>query len=320
MVMLVTFVIGVLVAIVGLAMVLAGALRRRQLSGLAMTVLPLMYPFYVLFNWSNARVRNGFLVSVAGVLLVTGTMYGGVARDLPFTEVQEIADQLPSALPPTEPLANAAVADAIALPEGSKFDPLADERFMQPASPLSPQSDRPVPVEPTHEYAYYELRREHVRHYEGKVLKIVTREGKIEEGVLTGSGAVSLFLEISLPGGSAAFEHRFRDLVAVYVYDREPPATRGRWQHTSAGDPATEPTSLSETEIVGEAPPVANDPLIDRLDTESALPDAVSDLPIWAVPDMQNGAGQDPSRASEADARTPPPATSRNQGANTQPL
>lgn len=315
MAMLVTFVVGVLVAVVGLAMVLASALRGRQLSGLAMTVLPPMYPLYVLFNWSNARVRNGFLVSVAGVLVITAAIYGGVAKDLPFTEVQEIAAQLPSALPPTEPLPNAAIADAIALPEGRRFDPLADERFMPRASPLSPQSDRPVPVKPAHEYAYYELRREHVHHYTGKLLKIVTREGKIEEGMLTGSGAGSLFLEISLPGGSAAFEHRFRDLAAMFVYDREPPATRGRWQQTSAIDPATDPTSLSAQEVAGAAHSVANDPPIYRSDTESAVPDAVSDLPVWAVPDTQ-----DPGRASEADAWTSPPATDMDQGVSAQPL
>ncbi|MGH8501933.1 MAG: hypothetical protein ACREVE_05565 [Gammaproteobacteria bacterium] len=222
--MLTIFITGLLVLIVGLAMLFGAAFRRRLLAGLAVMLVPVSCPVYAFRNWSNADVRNGFLTSLAGILIVIAAVYGGVVKDLPFTGAREIAEKLPTALPPDEPLPNAAAANAIMPLTGATFDPLADERYLAPAKPLSPQDDKRVlPVAPAQAYAYYALAPAQVAQQVGKTLRIVTREGKIEEGTLTGGDARSLLLETPRLGGSVAFEYTVDQLVAIYVYDREPP-------------------------------------------------------------------------------------------------
>jgi len=281
------------IAIAGLAMVLAAAFQRRLLWGAAMILLPIVYPLYALFNWSNARVRNGFLISIAGALIVFAALYGGVAKDLPFTEAELIAERVPTALPPHEPLPNEDAAGAIALPVGETFDPLADEQFEPPATPLSPRSDKlSSRIGPARKYAYYELRREHVRNHWGKTVKIVTRTGQVEEGVLVGSDAKSLLLETVRRKGSAAFEYRYRDLAAMYVYDHEPPTAKTfRRGGPAAWDKGNEADGVEDAPISAEGF-VSGTPSSDELPSENDLPEAVKDLPLWAVPDSERGGWQ----------------------------
>lgn len=322
MAMIITFVIGLLVFITGLAMVLAAAFRRRISSGLAMILLPVGYPLYAVFNWSQPRVRNGFLISMAGVLIVLAAAYGGVARDLPFNQAQDIADKVPTARPPNEPLPNAAAADAIVLPAGQKFDPLADERFAPPAPPLSPSSDKSFTPARAHAFAYYALRREHVPGQLGKTIKIITREGRVEQGVLVGSDARSLLLETLLPGGSAAFQYRFRDLTSMYVYDRKPPTGKVRLE----APPATEAGGASTTGLeahggaqVRDLKPVVDSSRDNQLELEGALPDAVSDLPVWGVQATEDNTWQAPKEELESEPSLPPVDASKGQGLGWQP-
>ncbi len=289
MAMIVTFVIGLLLLIVGLTMLLGAAFRRRMAWGLAIILLPFMYPLYAVFNWSTAGVRNGFLISVAGFLILLVAMYGGVLRELPFNEAQEIAAKMPIALPPDGPLPNDTAANAVVLPAGQKFDALVDERFGPPALPLSPKSDRPVTPARTHEFRFYEVRREHVLPHLGKTLKIVKRGGKVEQGILVGSGIHSLLLEVPLPGGSAAFEYPLRDLVAVYIYDHQPSnavAEDAEWGDVPAmsGDAANVPDQQAADAPAGSGR-LISEPVTNELEVENELPNALSDLPVWAVPE-----------------------------------
>jgi hypothetical protein len=318
MAMITTFVIGLLILIAGLAMVLAAAFRRRLSWGLAMILLPVIYPLYALFNWSQPRVRNGFLMSVAGALIVLAAAYGGVAKDLPFNQAQDLADKVPTALPPDDPLPNAAAADAIVLPAGHGFDPLADERFVPPAPPLSPRSDKRVAsAGPAHRFAYHALSREDVARYLGKTIKIVTREGKVEQGVLVGSDAKSLLLETLLPGGSAAFQYRFHEVKSMYVYDRRPPAAKLQRRGsgaTQAGAGAISTTGIEAQGGVrtGGVRRSLGSSSGNQLELEGDLPHAVVDLPVWGVQDKEDNSWRVQDREIEPESRLPPVEATKN--------
>jgi hypothetical protein len=230
---------------------------------------------YALLNWSKARARNGFLVSIAGALIVFASLYGGAARDLPFRQVQNMAAAMPTALPADDPLPNEAAANAVVLPSREEFDPLIDERLGDPAPPLSPGSDKPVlRVGPTRDYAYYKLSPAHIGGSVGKRLKIVTRAGKIKEGVLVGSGPKTLLLEIPRGNGRAAFEYRLRDLMTIYVYSHEPPGANTEMLYSAGGE-------LIGAESLSQSPS-------NELELENHMPDAVLDLPVWAIPDAED--------------------------------
>ncbi len=126
MIMIVILLIGLLIFTFDLTMVLVATFKRQLLWGLATITFLVIYPVYAIINWSNAQVCNGFLISIAGALIVLAAVYGEVARDLPFTGAQALADKLPIALPaddslPTAPVAGAGV-PRMNLPHASQRD------------------------------------------------------------------------------------------------------------------------------------------------------------------------------------------------------
>lgn len=227
-------IVGLVILLFGLYLIVSYAFRSQGSWAWAILFLPVLYPVYSVLRWGESKVRNGFLISVIGILLVMTAAYGGALRELQMLtrevsdghlqgQLQELSTKLPQARPTAEVLPNEEEASAITFPEDEHYDPIyGDESFTYDAlEPLSPNEDVQVSApkaENTH-YAYRQIELIELDSLHGRQLKLITKKGDTKEGRLIDSKKDSLFLEIPLNNGFAAFEYKFDNIGNVLVYD-----------------------------------------------------------------------------------------------------
>ncbi len=230
----IVLIIGLILLFVGMGMVLSEAFRSRLSWAIGIVVFPLVYPIYAILNWAEARIRNGFMVSIVGSLLVATSLYAGVANDLVIMakgidneqvrqQLNKFVTKVPTASPEKEPLPNDATAGKISLPEGKSYDPLySDDEFAHTdIEPLPPAVNDPARVEskPAILKSYRETTFSELDLHHGKSLKLTTNQGQTKEGKLIDHTEESLLLELPYEKGFVAFEYNYDDIAKVLVYD-----------------------------------------------------------------------------------------------------
>lgn len=218
----------------GLYLILSYAFRSQLTWAWAIVLLPVIYPVYSILRWSESKVRNGFLVSVIGFLLVMTATYGGAfselnkltrhASDGPIqSQLEELSTKLPQAQPTEKPLPNEAKASVITFPEGEHYDPIyGDDNFTYDAlEPLAPSEDERVsaPKAETTHYAYRQIELSELESFHGRQMKLITKQGDTKEGRLIDSREGFLSLEIPYENGFAAFQYELDSIADVLVYD-----------------------------------------------------------------------------------------------------
>lgn len=228
------FAVGLIVFLLGFIVILSSAFRRHFIWGISLVVLPVIYPIYASINWFEPRTRNGFLLSIIGFLVAVIAFYGGASSDIlklsqPLTsrplqaEVAKLMTKVPSALPPNEPLPNASKASKVGLPEGERYDPLAEEDTSTPLQieALPPEEDIRVLAQSEQKlkYRFKPIPLDDIAGRDGQTIRIQTKLGHEQEGKLISSNDTSLSIEMPYERGFVAFQYNFADIAAVSVYD-----------------------------------------------------------------------------------------------------
>ncbi len=230
------FSLGVLLFVGGLITAVIPALRARSLWGWALLLVPVFYPLYAHRHWSEARVRNGTLLSLVGLALAASGLYGGARRDLsalvseaPPSVVQEelqwMVDRLPVAGPAYGPLSNTPgpVGPGLGVQPPQDEDLLlgSDDLYLS-IDPLSPSGDRraPAPRSPGGHYRYRPVPLDALASFVGRPVRLTTSEGRVTAGRLTQAEAGQVFVEIPFRGGEAAYGYDRSRIAQVEVYAR----------------------------------------------------------------------------------------------------
>jgi hypothetical protein len=227
--------VGLVLLCTGVVRVLSAAFRFRVAWGVAILLMPLIYPLYAGLHWSESPPRNGFLLSIVGLLVASVALYGGAGRDVLAlvggvpseqvqSKVQELVEKVPTAAPPDEPLPNEAKAAKVSGWQEGTYDPIhGDDKDAFPASeiePLPPRGDKRVQVAaPAVRYEFQQVAPELASHFHGKRARLTTKAGELKEGVLTGGHTESVVMEIPFQGGVAGFEFPFSDIDRLSVYE-----------------------------------------------------------------------------------------------------
>lgn len=216
-------------------MVLFSAFKSKQRAWwVGILVFPVIYPLYAMLHWAESRIRNGFLVSIVGSLLVAAAIYAGAANDLTTlsghvsnkklqTQVDELVTKLPTAGPPAKPLPNDKEASKISFAEGETYDPLysGDEFANVDIKPLLPEADEKLKVMGvvTVPVDYREIAVDELTLHYNKLLKLTTKQGQVKEGKLIDSNQSSLSLEMPYEKGLVAFQYNFDNIEKLFVSD-----------------------------------------------------------------------------------------------------
>ena len=216
-------ILALLLILVGLIMVLLDAFSESIFWGLLILFIPILGPVYCFIKWNKDQARNGFAMSLVGVVMALAGIYGGGAKDLPIIGEQEIVQNLPSALPEDAPLPNEEEAAKIVIEgeEESEYDPIlsTDKDKFSPSdlNPLAPKEDETV-NSPTRSKTY--KRALDLANLDSSInqdIEVVFLDGTTKKGKLISVSDYSLSLEEQVSGGMISFEHNFENIQSTFL-------------------------------------------------------------------------------------------------------
>ena len=216
---------GAVVVVIGTLLIVLAAFNKGLMWGL-IGLVPVLNVIYVAAHWEEAKPRNGFLMTVVGILALSVALYGGAEREInkqleqlettAGVEAPEI--KVPVQRPGDVEVPNQAEAEAAGVD-------LTTSVLDEPEIPERPTGIKPLPPEESVrprvkevKYAYQPVSADLLAQFVGEGLRIRTGEGKVLEGKLADLTADSLFLQQSVHSGSANFEYKFADLTGIEVY------------------------------------------------------------------------------------------------------
>lgn len=219
---------GLLLVVFGYLMVFFAALRKGLLLGIV-GLIPVVNLFIVTRNWSRSLTRNGFLVSVVGLLLAGVGYYGG--GDAPLLaalepQLEERGVTVPKVEVPlkiTRPqdveVPNQAEAEAAGVDlETSVLDQPEIEPGFVP-EPLPPAAETKAPP-PAVAVGYAPICAELLPEVVGKPVRITLKDGATKEGRLSRYEFETLYLAQRMTGGELELSYALNNLSEVQVYDR----------------------------------------------------------------------------------------------------
>lgn len=220
---------GLLLAALGYLMVFFAALRRGLISGL-IGLIPVVNLFVVTRNWNQSLPRNGFLISVVGLLLGGVGYYGGgdgplLAALEPQLEergvtVPKVEVPLKITRPQDVEIPNLAEAEAAGVDLGTS---VLDQPEIEPGfvpEPLPPEDESKVPPPPTAVYGYTPICAELLSEVVGKPVRITLKDGATKDGTLSRYEFDTLYLARRMAGGELELSYALNTLSEVQVYDR----------------------------------------------------------------------------------------------------
>lgn len=251
----IVLILALLLILVGMIMVLLDAFSESFIWGLLVLLLvPIFGPIYSFVKWHKDQARNGFAMSLVGVVLVVAGIYGGGVHSIPGLGNQEIVKNLPSALPPAEPLSNEEAAAKIEIEDDGEYDPILstnkDRYSTKEIEPLAPKEDKTVKHAVRTKVRKIPLSIEDVDLSIGSYVEVVFVDGATKRGRLIASAEDSISLEEQKSGGMVSFEHKFEKIKSIVLLidpSAAPPPPVVKKQ-----DPVSKPGASVETTVSKE--------------------------------------------------------------------
>ena len=218
----IVLILALLLILVGMVMMLLEAFSESLFWGLLVLLLmPIFGPIFCFIKWNKSRARNGLAMSVVGLVMAAVGIYGGGADKMPVLEDQEIVKNLPSALPPDEPLPNEEAAAKIVIEGEGEYDPLLStdkDRFStQEIEPLAPQEDKTVTGAGLAKNREVKLDIADINTSIGSYIEVMFLDGTKKSGKLAAATSKSISLEEQISGGFASFEYRFKKIESILL-------------------------------------------------------------------------------------------------------
>ena len=225
----VILILALLLLLVGMIMVLLDAFQEGFFWGiLVMLVPPLFVPIYSFVKWTRSQARNGFAISLIGLVMTGVGVYGGGLQGLPMLDDNEIVSHIPTAAPKNEPLPNEEEAAKVELEDGEAYDPMlsTDKDRFSPSEiePLAPEEDKTVKTVSNSKPRAVKVPLENVAASIGAVVDVNFKDGSKYSGTLVTTTEDSLTIEQAAGGGTVSYEYPFEKIQSVVRYTK-PKAT-----------------------------------------------------------------------------------------------
>ncbi len=213
--------VGMAGVLLGYLLVVRAGFRREFIWGV-INLVPVVSLAFVLLHWRQARF--GFLLSILGLLVAAGALYGGadarVEREL--TRMGYTVEvPMPVQRPADTPIPNEERVRRMEEEAGQPLDDTVQDGALGQARPRSPlgsfrAEDRAPPVERAWRHAL----EEELPQLVGEYVRLVTSPGgTMREGTLAGVTSASVFLKQVMRHGTVGFEYRLRDVESMSVWD-----------------------------------------------------------------------------------------------------
>jgi hypothetical protein len=227
---------GIGLFVLGWLIVIWGGLRRGLFSFL-LSLIPGLNLLLVTRAWGQAVVRNGFLLSVIGVLLGGVGYYGGGERELlahleeagvepsqielPVELQVELPVEVPIKVDIQRPheveVPNQAEAEAagVDLNRSVLDEPPIGTREVEALPPRDSINVMARQVEYRFEPTCPALLPEDI----GRRVRVLLREGGVREGTLVAASEIAMSVQQKMSGGDVAFEYPYDQIQSLEVYD-----------------------------------------------------------------------------------------------------
>ena len=220
----IVLILALLLLLVGMIMVLLDAFKEGFIWGLlVMVVPPIFVPVYSFVKWTNSQARNGFAMSLVGLVMAGIGIYGGALQTIPMLSESEIVSNIPTAAPTDEPLSNEEAAAQVDLEDGEDYDPVLStdkDRFTsKEIEPLAPKEDETVKVSQAKPRGVHVLI-ENISASIGANIEVTFNDGSKQTGTLVKTSEDSITVEQQTGGGTVSYEYTFEQIQSVVRYTK----------------------------------------------------------------------------------------------------
>lgn len=198
--------------LVGYLLVVKAGFRREFLWGL-ITLIPGLSLLFVLFYWREARM--GFAISLLGLLVLAGAIYGGgdrvLERHLEQLGFAGVELDVPVRRPWDVPVSNEALIRQIEQEIGGPLEIITYNPNTR-VEPLPPLDSFQMIEQTQVRRAYQNVALSQLNALIGQRIRLTLHDGARREGNLIAISSNSLYLQQVAYGGTVAYEYRLRDV------------------------------------------------------------------------------------------------------------
>jgi hypothetical protein len=226
----VLLILALLLILVGMIMVLLDAFKESFLWGLMVLLIPpLFVPIYSFVKWSKTQARNGFAMTLVGLVMASVGVYGGALQGVPGLGDHELVSNLPTASPKDQPLANEEAAAKVEFEDEEAYDPMlsTDKDRFSPSEiePLAPKEDESVKSVGKSRSRAIPIAIEDLGSSLGAGIEITLNDGNKYAGVLVRTTEDSVSIEQQTSGGSISYEYTLDKIKSVVMISKPTKAT-----------------------------------------------------------------------------------------------
>lgn len=226
----VVLVLALLLILVGMIMVLLDAFNESLLWGLLVLLMPPIFiPIYSFVKWRKSQARNGFSMTLVGLVMLVVSAYGGALQSIPFLNDYEAVSNLPTAGPKNEPLSNEQEAANVELEDEESYDPMLStdkDRFSaSEIEPLAPEQDKTVKNVGKSKARAVNIPVENISSSMGADIEITFNDGVKLVGTLVKTTEDSISIEQQTGGGTVSYEYTLDKIKSILQLTRPNPTT-----------------------------------------------------------------------------------------------
>ena len=221
----IVLILALLLLLVGMIMVLLDAFKESFIWGLLVMILPpLFVPIYSFVKWTNSQARNGFAMSLVGLVMTGIGVYGGALQTIPVLSEHEIVSNIPTAVPSDEPLPNEVAAAQVELEDGENYDPVLStdkDRFTSSEiEPLAPKEDETVKNFGKDKPRTINVSIADASAAIGANVEVTFNDGYKSSGTLVKTSEDSITVEQQTGGGTVSYEYTFDKIKTIVRFTR----------------------------------------------------------------------------------------------------
>ncbi len=217
----IVLILALLLVLVGMIMVLLDAFSENFFWGLLVLIIPLLVPVYCFIKWNHDQARNGFAMSLVGIVMAAAGIYGGGIHAIPGLADHEVVKNLPSALPPAEPLPNEEAAAKVVIEDEEEYDPILstnkDKFSSKEIEPLAPKEDKTVKTISRAKIRKVAIDKTDINSSIGKNVEVVFMDSTSKRGRLIASAEDSISVEEQISGGIVSFEYKLEKIKSILL-------------------------------------------------------------------------------------------------------
>jgi hypothetical protein len=223
-------ILALLLMLVGMIMVLLDAFKESFLWGLVVLLVPpISVPIYSFVKWNKSQARNGFAMTLVGLVMASVGVYGGALHGVPGLGDHKLVSNLPTATPKDQPLANEEAAAKVELEDDESYDPMLStdkDRFSSSEiEPLAPKEDESVKSIGKTKLTAVPVQIEDLGSSMGAGIEITLNDGNKHNGTLVRATEDSVSIEQQTSGGTISYEYTKDKIKSVVIISKPTKST-----------------------------------------------------------------------------------------------